>query len=337
MRRYLYLLIGLACFGVGAYAWRVQNLGLFAAEEGRVPPALIAQPKEPAAPSVVKVGDERISRDDIDWEYNLLTEGVFGKESLTPIPDLGPHYLEELSTLRRSLVSTMIERKMLYQLVKRDHEFNVLDPARYTSCMTAWQQALQSAPFLDSPKASRDRLKTRLCERALVDQYLKERLYSRIELGNDEVVEYYKNHSGDFKLPERVTIRHILLGSEQEARKWRLQVNAHNFETIARQQSLAPEGVNGGLIGPFGRGRMPAVFEVAFRLEPGSISEVLKSDYGYHVVMLLQRLPKQQLSLDAAKLKIAAILRKQKEEQSYSKWVEKALSETDISTQTANW
>ena len=82
---------------------------------------------------------------------------------------------------------------------------------------------------------------------------------------------------------------------------------------------------------------MPAVFEVAFRLEPGSISEVLKSDYGYHVVMLLQRLPKQQLSLDAAKLKIAAILRKQKEEQSYSKWVEKALSETDISTQTANW
>jgi parvulin-like peptidyl-prolyl isomerase len=82
---------------------------------------------------------------------------------------------------------------------------------------------------------------------------------------------------------------------------------------------------------------MPTVFEIAFHLHPGGISEVLKSDYGYHLVMLLQHIPKQQLGLEEAEPKISAIIRHQKKEQIYSQWVEKALATIDISTATATW
>ena len=339
MRRYQTLLLAVASFSLGAYIWKVQNMGLFArASRPPLPVATVTgQAKDLGTPSVVHVADERITQDEIDWEYSLLTDGVFDKESLTPIPDLGARYHDELNPLRRSLVSSVIERKALYALVKRDSSFDVLDPARYTSCMTAWQQAIQSQPFAGAPKSNRDRLKTRLCERGLVEQYLKERLFAGIQVSHEEVVEYYKNHAGDFKLPERVTIRHILMGSEQAARKCRALVNAQNFEALARQQSLAPEGITGGKLGPFGKGRMPAVFEIAFHLQPGGISEVLKSDYGYHLIMLLQHIPKQQLGLEAAQPKISAIIRRQKEEQLYSQWVEKALATIDISTATVTW
>ena len=339
MRRYQTFLLAVASFGLGTYLWKIQTLGLFAgASRLALPMATISgQAKDLGAPSVVHVADERITQDEIDWEYDLLTAGVFDKESLTPIPDLGPRYHDELNVLRRSLVSSIIERKALYALVKRESMFDVLSPARYTACLKTWQQSIQTSPFSDAPKVSRDRLKTRLCERSLIEQYLKERLFSGIQVSQEDVVEYYKNHAGDFRLPERVTIRHILMGSEEAARKCRAQANAQNFEALARQHSLAPEGIRGGKLGPFGKGRMPTVFEIAFHLHPGGISEVLKSDYGYHLVMLLQHIPKQQLGLEEAEPKISAIIRHQKKEQIYSQWVEKALATIDISTATATW
>src|SRR6185312_8365455 len=56
---------------------------------------------------VVEVGKERITQDDIDWEYGLVTSGVFDKDSLTPIPDLGSRRQQALQPLRQQLLQTV--------------------------------------------------------------------------------------------------------------------------------------------------------------------------------------------------------------------------------------
>lgn len=328
MRHYAYAAICISCFAGGAYVWKIANTGLSQASKAPIPSNKAAEIGGPQ--TVVEVGAERISQDDIDWEYGLVTEGIFDKDSLTPIPDLGARYHAELAPLRKQLVSAVIERKLLYQFVQQDHDFTANDPARYSKCLTQWQEVLKSQGPEMFMNGGKDRLKSRLCERSILDQYIKERLFKDIAISEAEIVEYFKNHLSEFQSPEKIEVRQVLLGSEDEAKRWRAQINPHNFESIARQYSIAPEGAQGGHLGPFAKGSMPAVFEAAFHLKKGEISPVLKSNYGYHIILLLEHYPKVEPSLEQARPKVFSLLRKKKQDEAYEHWVEKALAAINV-------
>ena len=58
-----------------------------------------------------------------------------------------------------------------------------------------------------------------------------------------------------------------------------------DFESLARQNSDCPSGRSGGDLGQFGRGQMVPEFEkTAFGLEVGAISDVIETDFGYHII-----------------------------------------------------
>ena len=340
MRKLPYILAYLCCFGIGAYAWRLKTSGVAIATESPTAPTYATVPSADgsglANAATIRVGNETITQDDIDWEFRQHISSTADHEALTPIPDLGDRYNQELVSLRRALIGSMIERKILFIYLQQDHAFDFEKPSRYTVCMSQWQQAVSSLdPTMD--KENRERLKASLCERSIISQYMSERLLADVRLDERELQEYYKNHLSDFKTPERVRVRHILAANESTAKTLRAQANQHNFESLAREHSIAPEGTSGGILGPFVKGGMPAVFEVAFHLKPGEISETLKSNYGYHLIMLLEHYPKQQQAFPEVRSKIAATLRKVKQEEHFSKWVEKALAAINVATPKAVW
>lgn len=336
MPKLLYALLSLAFFAIGAYVFKVKNTGqpLAALEEVEAPRPQVFQPTA----VIVEVGAEKVTQEDIDWEYSLLTEGLEDKESLTPIPDLGQKYNEEMAALRKSLVSNVVERKLLYQYLQQDREFGFDDPKRYMDCMTEWQNSVKSEESKALlAKGGKERLKSRLCERSILDQYMTERVFTKIKLQDQEIVEYFKNHQNEFKVQERVEIRQILLGDEDEAKKVRSHTNANNFAQMAKEHSLSPEAERGGHLGPFPKGGMPAVFEYAFHMKKGEVSQVLKSNYGYHIIMLLEKYPKKELSLDEARPRIMAILKKKHEEEAYRKWVDQALAAISVTSPKPVW
>lgn len=334
MPKLLYALLAVALFVFGAYVFKVKNTGQpLALDQIEAPPPQVFQPTA----VLVEVGGEKVTQEDIDWEYALLTDGLEDKDQLTPIPDLGPKYSEEMASLRKSLVSNVVERKVLYQYLQQDRDFGFDDPKRYMSCMTEWQEGVKAESKALLQKGGKERLKARLCERSILDQYMSERLFSKIKLEEREVVEYYKNHQNEFKLQERVRIRQILLGDEDEAKRVRARTTAHNFEEMAKENSLSPEAERGGLLGPFAKGAMPAVFEFAFHMREGEVSEVLKSNYGFHIIMLLDKYPKKDLSLDEARPRISQILKKKREEEEYRKWVEQALAAISVTSPKPVW
>ncbi len=334
MPKILYALLALAFFAIGAYVFKVKNTGQpLSIEQVEAPPPQVFQPTA----VIVEVGGEKVTQEDIDWEYTLLTDGLDDKETLTPIPDLGPKYTEEMAALRKSLVSNVVERKLLYQFLQQDRDFGFDDPKRYMSCMTDWQEGVKAETKALQAKGGKERLKARLCERSILDQYMQERLFARIKLEDNEVVEYFKNHQNEFKLQERVEIRQILLGDEDEAKKVRARTNHNNFAEMAKENSLSPEAERGGHLGPFPKGGMPAVFEYAFHMKKGEVSEVLKSNYGYHIIMLLEKYPKKDLSLDEARPRISALLKKKHEEAEYRKWVDQALAAISVTSPKPVW
>lgn len=85
---------------------------------------------------------------------------------------------------------------------------------------------------------------------------------------------------------EKVHCAHILVTNEKEARELLAELQAGaDFAEKARALSQCPSGRSGGDLGSFGRGQMVPEFDkVAFTLQPGELSGVVKTKFGFHVL-----------------------------------------------------
>jgi peptidyl-prolyl cis-trans isomerase C len=95
----------------------------------------------------------------------------------------------------------------------------------------------------------------------------------------------------NFKPAPQVRARHILVETEDEAKKIIEQLKGGAaFEELAKQ-SKDPSGQNGGDLGFFGEGQMVPEFEkAAFALEPGKITETpVQSQFGWHVIKVEEK------------------------------------------------
>jgi len=117
-------------------------------------------------------------------------------------------------------------------------------------------------------------------------------------VGDEEIEEYYElNLDREFTHPETVSARHILKTAskdEAERAKAREAIDAiakrlaggEDFATVAKAESDDKgSAVTGGDLGAFPRGQMVKPFEdAAFALEPGQTSDVVETDFGYHII-----------------------------------------------------
>ncbi len=131
---------------------------------------------------------------------------------------------------------------------------------------------------------------------------------------------FYDEHPERYRQPEKVRARHILLrlapGAEEEevgrvrgladAALARIQAG-EDFATVAAELSEDPGSKEkGGDLGFFARGQMvPPFEEVAFSLEPGATSDVVKTDFGFHVIRVEERRAAEERSFDEAARDIA--------------------------------
>lgn len=111
-----------------------------------------------------------------------------------------------------------------------------------------------------------------------------------IKVTEEEMKEYYEN------IKPEIHARHILVEDEKTAKDLKAKIDAgESFEELAKQNST-DEGskANGGDLGWFGSGQMVAEFEeAAYGLEVGTVSEPVQSEYGYHIIEVLEKKEKK--------------------------------------------
>lgn len=113
-----------------------------------------------------------------------------------------------------------------------------------------------------------------------------------ITVTEDALKAFFDENKSDYNKPEMVRASHILVESEEEAKEILNQLNnGADFAEIAKEKSTdTMSAVEGGDLNWFGRGQMVEEFEkVAFSLQPGQTSGVVKSPFGYHIIRVTDK------------------------------------------------
>jgi peptidyl-prolyl cis-trans isomerase C len=84
---------------------------------------------------------------------------------------------------------------------------------------------------------------------------------------------------------------HILVDTEQEAINLKEEIlSGKAFEDVAAEHSTCPSGARGGDLGFFGRGQMVSEFEeAAFDLKVGEISAPVRTNFGWHLILVTDK------------------------------------------------
>jgi len=229
----------------------------------------------------------------------------------TPVEEL-PEL--KLQALRRDVLDNLIGRKLAYQECLR-LGFKVEDEqidkelervaARFSSV------AEQEDAFLRTG-ISPAQLRARLHEDLAIRQLIEEQVAGLVEVDEWELRSFYDTHPNLFKVPALVKASHIFIAagpdSTREERKAAVALirgileqldQGVPFSEMAIDYSQCPSSENGGDLGYFEREKMIKGFaDAAFSLNPGEISDIVRTSRGYHLILVEDRQAKRKLAFD---------------------------------------
>jgi|EndMetStandDraft_4_1072995.scaffolds.fasta_scaffold04208_9 peptidyl-prolyl cis-trans isomerase D len=161
-----------------------------------------------------------------------------------------------------------------------------------------------------------------------------EAIKKTLTVPEDKLREYYKANEKRYAVAEERRASHILIKADKsapaaeraqakakaEALLAEVKKNPASFADVARKNSQdTGSALNGGDLDFFGRGAMVKPFEdAAFALKPGGISDVVESDFGYHIIQVTQARGGETKSFDQVRPEIEEEVKKQLAQAKYS-------------------
>lgn len=122
----------------------------------------------------------------------------------------------------------------------------------------------------------------------MLKNYAMHKIFEKVSVSEDEIENYYEENKDTLFSPVTYTASHILLESEEMADKVLDQINdGLDFKEAAKKFSLDPTKDNGGSLGSFPKGVMVKEFQEGLdKLKIGQISKPIKTQFGYHIIKL---------------------------------------------------
>lgn len=149
-----------------------------------------------------------------------------------------------------------------------------------------------------------------------INKFLNQTLYSEIDVSEEEMKAYYEENKELFAKPEKVKVSHILVNSSKEAEKVRNMVLGEAiFEDVAEKYSLCPSSERGGNLGWISPGEtVPAFEQAAFALKPGQVSDIVETQFGFHIIKVYDKTEKDYMTFGFVDDDIMKYLMQQKKQ-----------------------
>ena len=168
------------------------------------------------------------------------------------------------------------------------------------------------------------------------------------DVNETEAKAFYDENPRQFSTPEQIRVSHILIGfddidpnsdvgNEKKIHLKKIEEllekikNGADFAKLAKNNSTDISKIDGGDIGYFQKGQIPKPFEdAAFALEPNDISDIVETQFGYHIIKLTDKIQVQTTPFEQVKNKIIEALTEEKKNQFVVGYVETLKAEADI-------
>ncbi len=262
----------LAVMMMGLAACRTQSVTPPPAPPTQTPIVIVVTPTPTEEPLAAMVNGEPITMAEYQRELARY-EASLPQSDLDPST---PEGQEALAQARAWVLDRMIEQRLILQAAAQEG-------------ITVSDEEVDASIRSLIGEIGEEAFRQHLADQGMSEEEFRESLRREMIASRmlDKVAQSVPTHG-----PE-VHARHILVATEAEARQILQQLKAGaDFAALARQYSLDESTRDrGGDLGTFPRGTLtlPEVEDAAFSLQPGQISEVIKSPWGYHIVQVLDR------------------------------------------------
>jgi len=198
------------------------------------------------------------------------------------------------------------------------------------------EQTAENNPQMKSAVASAA-TREELVRDMLVEKYYRQVALRDVRVSPEEAQQYIEKNQSRLTDRPGYLVREIRVQSRDEAQRLRREVTEgrRDFASVARLHSDAPNAERSGLT-RYDEGQLPEVLEKAVRqLNPGDVSPVIESNYGFHIFKLEQRIkphaPEERRSqLDDRRQQLTEELIARKNQQAVDKALERLTSEATI-------
>ncbi len=291
-----------------------------------------------AEEKVAVVNGVTIKQAVFDSEFNAIKKKIASQGK--PVSE------EQLAEIKKRIVDNLIDQELLFQESQKQ-KIKVKQAEIDDSLATIKKKFNNEADFtkaLTEINVSKKDLLAKVQQNLAIKKLVQTNIIRKINISEKESRDFYTAHPDYFKLPEQVKASHILIkldpkadiSQEAEAKKkiTNLQKQlkqGEDFATLAKIYSEGPSNTKGGDLGYFKRGQMVKPFEaVAFVLKPGEISDVVKTQFGFHLIKVTDKKPGKNVDYDDAKQKIIPYLKQEKEKQEISQYIQEIRKKATI-------
>jgi parvulin-like peptidyl-prolyl isomerase len=283
-------------------------------------------------PAVLKVNDDLVYASEISMVMQNIAGQMGGRDKVQD-----EQQLVQMATQR------VVEQKLLSQEALRvgiqPNDLRIAQMAQTLVKQAGGREALDAS--LAQMGSNYEQVIEMIREMDLVRSLIEQKISPSIQVSDEEVASFYAEHPEMFKNDAQVHARHIIFAAGEDAdagtvatagakaEKARKRALAgEDFTELAREVSEGPSAPTGGDLGFFTHEQMvPAFADAAFALEPGQISGVVRSPFGFHVIRVEEKRPAGTLPLDEVSDDLRSMLVQQKTGQEVGKMVE-ALADT---------
>ncbi|MBC2694526.1 MAG: peptidylprolyl isomerase [Desulfobacteraceae bacterium] len=281
---------------------------------------------------------------------SVITRDEFNRE-LIPIKQRISQQGQKISSkqfedIRNKILDDLINLELLFQ-ESRNNGIKVEKEA-INSQMKSLKQKFSTDTefknFLSELNLSESILKLKIEKGIVVQKLIETQIANKIKISDEESKVFYDTKPDLFKQLEQIKASHILIKVEpgademkkseakEKIKKIKQKLNkGEDFATLAKEFSECPSKNNGGDLGYFQRGQMVKSFEeVAFALKTEEVSDIVETQFGYHIIKVVDKKPEKTIAYENVKEDLAQHLKQEKTNQEVKIYIQKLRGKAKI-------
>ena len=293
---------------------------------------------EPSIDKIAIVNGTVITKEEFNREINQVKQRILkqGQEiSSARLEDIG-----------NEILKNMINIELLFQ---ESHNKGIkVEKEEIASSMKALKQKFPNdAEFeklLSELKLSESELKLKIKKDLAIQKLVETQIAQKIKVTDEESKAFYDTNPDRFKQPEQIKASHILIKVEptadekkkseakQKIKQIQQKLNKDkDFAALAKEFSECPSKSKGGDLGYFKRGQMVKAFEdAAFALKPEEVSDIVETQFGYHLIKVVDKKPENTIPYKEVKDKLAQHLKQEKTKQEVEIYIQTLMEKSKI-------